>query len=87
MSAPDLGLELPLHSSLANPILLGGVPRSVAIVNATLAAVLCLGLQQPLIGAPVALAVHIIAGMASRTDIYLHMAAPRHLAVAPFLDA
>ena len=32
------GFEVPLHRSLTEPILLGGAPRSVAILNGTLAA-------------------------------------------------
>ena len=32
------GFEAPLHRSLAEPILLGGAPRSIAIVNGTIAA-------------------------------------------------
>ena len=39
------GFEVPLHRSLAEPILLGGAPRNVAILNGTLAAVVGLGLQ------------------------------------------
>jgi type IV secretory pathway TrbD component len=40
------GFEAPLHQSLAEPILLGGAPRAIAIVNGTVAAALGLGLQQ-----------------------------------------
>ena len=38
------GCESPIHGSLAAPILLGGVPRGLAIVNGTVAAALSLGL-------------------------------------------
>jgi type IV secretory pathway TrbD component len=37
------GFEAPLHRSLAEPILLGGAPRAIAIVNGTVAAALGLG--------------------------------------------
>ena len=39
------GFEAPVHRSLAEPILMGGAPRSVAILNGTLAAALGLGLR------------------------------------------
>ena len=44
------GFEVPLHRSLTVPILLGGAPRSLAIVNGTLAAAVGIGLQQWLPG-------------------------------------
>lgn len=40
------GYEVPIHRALAEPILLGGAPRAIAIVNGTVAAALGLGLQQ-----------------------------------------
>ena len=43
MSTHIEGFEVPLHRALAEPILLGGSPRSIAIVNGTLAAVKGLG--------------------------------------------
>jgi type IV secretion system protein VirB3 len=39
------GFEAPVHRSLAEPILMGGAPRSVAILNGTIAAALGLGLR------------------------------------------
>ncbi|GBQ63456.1 conjugal transfer protein TrbD [Komagataeibacter swingsii DSM 16373] len=39
------GYFAPVHRSLVEPILLGGAPRTVAIVNGTLAAALGLGLR------------------------------------------
>ena len=44
MSAPVDGFEVPLHRSLTEPILLGGAPRALAIVNGTLAAAVGIGL-------------------------------------------
>ena len=41
---------MPLHRSLTEPILLGGAPRAVAIVNGTLAAAVGIGLQLWLVG-------------------------------------
>jgi len=41
---PIDGFEVPLHASLASPILLAGAPRGFAIANGTLAAALGHGL-------------------------------------------
>ncbi|PQA89674.1 VirB3 family type IV secretion system protein [Hyphococcus luteus] len=39
------GYEIPLHRSLAEPILMAGAPRGAAIAIGTLAAALALGLR------------------------------------------
>jgi len=39
------GFFAPVHRALAEPILLGGAPRSLAIVNGTLAGAIGLGLR------------------------------------------
>ena len=62
------GFEIPLHRSLTEPILMGGAPRTVAIVNGTLAAALGLGLQLWLIGLLVWIAGHGAAVYAARKD-------------------
>jgi type IV secretion system protein VirB3 len=87
MSSLELGLEVPLHASLANPVELGGAPRVISIVNATVAAVITLGLQEPLIGLPLLVIVHLIASFASRSDSYFHFVMTRHLFIPPYLDA
>ena len=40
------GFEVTVHRALVEPILLGGAPRAIAIVNGTASAALGLGLQQ-----------------------------------------
>ncbi|MFC7049492.1 VirB3 family type IV secretion system protein [Emcibacter nanhaiensis] len=45
-----IGLEVPLHRSLTEPLLLAGARRSVTIVIGTLAAAMGLGLQLWLAG-------------------------------------
>ena len=45
------GFEAPVHRALTEPILLGGAPRAVAILNGTLAAAIGLGLRLWIAGA------------------------------------
>ncbi len=62
------GYEIPLHRALTEPILMGGAPRTVAIINGTLAAALGLGLQLWLAGIVVWLVGHSAAAYAARKD-------------------
>ena len=62
------GFEVPIHRSLTEPILLGGAPRNVAIINGTLAAALGLGPQLWLAGIIVWLVGHSAAVYAARKD-------------------
>ena len=47
------GFYAPVHRALTEPILLGGAPRAVAIVNGTLAAAVGLGLRLWIVGAAI----------------------------------
>ena len=67
MSSID-GFEIPLRRSLTEPILLGGAPRSAAILIGTVAAALALGLRLWLPGLLVWLAGHTGAVMAAKAD-------------------
>ena len=40
MDGPVEGFAIPVHRALTEPILLGGAPRAIAIVNGTVAAAL-----------------------------------------------
>ena len=62
------GFEVPIHGSLGSPLLLGGAPRGLAIVNGTLAAAVGLGLQQWLAGVLLWAIGHSLAVMAARRD-------------------
>src|SRR3546814_3823859 len=62
------GFEAPIHGSLGSPILLGGAPRGIAIVNGTIAAAVGLGLQQWLAGLVLWAAGHSIAVFAARSE-------------------
>jgi type IV secretion system protein VirB3 len=73
------GFEVPIHASLGSPILLGGAPRGLAIVNGTLAAALGLGLQQWIAGVAVWLIGHSIAVLAARRDPAFATVLIRHL--------
>lgn len=68
MAHPVEGFDVPVHQALTQPILLGGAPRSVAIVNGTLAAALGLGLHLWLPGLALWLAGHSLAVFAARRD-------------------
>ena len=48
---PIAGFYAPVHRALTEPILLGGAPRALAIVNGTLAGAIGLGLRHPSVGA------------------------------------
>jgi type IV secretion system protein TrbD len=74
-----LGFEAQLHRSLIEPVMLGGAPRSIAIVNGTLAAALGLGLQQWVAGLAVWILGHSIAVVASRHDPDFAGVLVRHL--------
>ena len=62
------GFEIPLHRALTEPILMGGAPRTVAIVNGTLAAALGLGLQLWVAGIVVWIVGHTAAVYVARKD-------------------
>lgn len=80
------GFELPLHRSLSEPILLGGAPRSVAIVNGTVAAVVGLGLQLWLPGLALWLVGHALAVWGARLDPQFMQVFARHIRYPSLLD-
>jgi type IV secretion system protein VirB3 len=73
------GFEAPLHRSLVEPILLGGAPRAIAIVNGTVAAALVLGLQQWIAGLALWVVGHSIAVVAAKRDPDFAPILARHL--------
>ncbi|MGI4813433.1 MAG: VirB3 family type IV secretion system protein [Janthinobacterium lividum] len=80
------GFEAPLHRSLTEPVLLAGVPRTVAIVNGTLAAAVGLGLQLWLPGAVLWLVGHSLAVWATRVDTDFMSVFARHIKYPSLLD-
>ena len=75
---PD-GFEAPLHRALVEPILLGGAPRGIAILNGTVAAALGLGLQQWLAGLLIWAIGHSLAVIAAKSDADFAGVLVRHL--------
>ena len=73
------GFDVPIHASLGSPILLGGAPRGLAIVNGTLAAAIGLGLQQWLAGLVLWALGHSLAVFAARRDPDFAPVLLRHL--------
>lgn len=86
MSEPTPGFEVPLHRALTVPILLGGAPRSLAIVNGTLAAAVGIGLQQWLPGLLLWIVGHALAVWGARLDAQFVEVFARHVKHRPFLD-
>ncbi len=80
------GFEAPLHRALVEPILLGGAPRGLAIVNGTVAAALGLGLQQWIAGLVVWAFGHSIALIAAKRDPDFAPVLARHLRQRGYLS-
>ena len=80
------GFEAPIHASLGQPILLGGAPRGIAIVNGTIAAAVGLGLQQWLAGLILWALGHSIAVFAARRDPDFAPVLVRHLRQRTYLS-
>jgi type IV secretory pathway TrbD component len=82
---PVPGFYAPVHRALTEPILLGGAPRAVAIVNGTLAAAVGLGLRLWLVGAAIWLLGHMASVWAAKRDpafvdvVRRHLRYPAHL--------
>jgi len=79
-------LEVPLHRSLTEPILLSGAPRSFAIVSGTLAAAVGIGLQLWPLGVAMMVVGHVGAVRAARSDPQFIDVFARHLKHRSHLD-
>lgn len=73
------GFHAPLHRALTEPILLGGAPRSLAILNGTLAGAIGLGLRLWILGLLLWAVAHLICVWAARSDPHFVDVARRHL--------
>jgi type IV secretion system protein TrbD len=81
------GFTVQVHRALTEHILLGGAPRSIAILNGTLAAALGLGLRLWLVGLGLWVVSHFAAVWAAKRDpifvdvVRRHLRIPGHLSV------
>jgi type IV secretion system protein VirB3 len=81
------GYTVPVHRALTEPILLGGAPRGLAILNGTLAGAVGLGLRLWLIGIAIWAIGHVVAVWAAKRDplfvdvVRRHLRIPGHLSV------
>ncbi len=81
------GFYAPVHRALSEPILLDGAPRSVAIINGTLAAAVGLGLRLWIIGLAIWLIGHLAAVWAAKRDAAFVDVVRRHLHYPPHMTA
>lgn len=81
------GYTVQVHRALTEPILLGGAPRGLAILNGTLAGAVGLGLRLWLIGIGIWAIGHVVAVWAAKRDplfvdvVRRHLRIPGHLIV------
>lgn len=81
------GFTVPVHRALTEHILLAGAPRSIAILNGTLAAAIGLGLRLWLVGLALWAIGHFAAVWAAKRDPQFvdvgrrHLRIPAHLSV------
>ena len=81
------GFSVPVHRALTEQILLGGAPRSIAILNGTLAAALGLGLRLWLVGLGLWAIGHFAAVWAAKRDPQFVDVVRRHLRIPGHLSA
>ena len=86
MEEPVPGFAAPVHRALTEPILLGGAPRAVAILNGTIAAALGLGLRLWVVGVILWAIGHFAAVWAARRDPHFVDVTRRHLQIPTHLD-
>jgi len=79
------GFAVPVRRALTEPILLGGAPRAVAILNGTLAAALGLGLRLWLAGLLLGIVGQAAAVWAAKRDPQFVDVVRRHLRIQGYL--
>ncbi|WP_180900464.1 VirB3 family type IV secretion system protein [Martelella soudanensis] len=79
------GFSVPVHQALTEHILLGGAPRSIAILNGTLAAALGLGLRLWLVGIALWAMGHFAAVWAAKRDPQFIDVGRRHMRIPAYL--
>lgn len=81
------GFEAPVHRALTEQILLAGAPRSVAILNGTLAAAVGLGLRLWIVGLALWAIGHAAAVWAAKRDAQFVDVVRRHLRYPTYFGA
>jgi type IV secretory pathway TrbD component len=81
------GFEVPFHNSLAEPIMLGGVPRMYMIGNFVFTMELCLGMGVWWLGIPAGILIHAIGYALTKRDPYFFGTLSKHLRQKPYWDA
>ena len=80
------GFEAPVHRALTEPILMGGAPRLIAIVNGTLAAALGIGLRLWVAGLLLWFVGHMVAVWVTKRDPAFVEVVRRHLRIPGYLN-
>jgi type IV secretion system protein TrbD len=79
MQALPHGFEVPVHRALTEPIMLGGSPRALAIINGTLASAVGIGLRLWILGILLGVIGHGLAIWVGRRDPQFLEVARRHV--------
>jgi type IV secretion system protein VirB3 len=80
------GYSIPFRRSLAEPMMMGGAPRGVAILNGTIAAAVGLGLQMWIAGIVIGVLGHAAAIYAAKKDPAFIEVGLRHLKHKAYLS-
>jgi len=80
------GFTIVVHRALTEHIMLGGAPRSIAIMNGTLAGAIGLGLRLWLVGLVVWALGHFVAVWAAKRDPLFVEVGRRHLRIPSHLS-
>ncbi|WP_429924150.1 VirB3 family type IV secretion system protein [Agrobacterium vitis] len=80
------GFTVTVHRALTEHILLGGAPRSIAIMNGTLAGAVGLGLRLWLVGLAIWAVGHLAAVWAAKRDPLFVEVGRRHLRIPGHLS-
>ncbi|SDR45069.1 type IV secretion system protein VirB3 [Rhizobiales bacterium GAS113] len=79
------GFDAPVHRALTEPILMGGAPRAVAILNGTLSAAIGLGLRLWIAGLLLWVIGHAASVWAAKRDAQFVDVVRRHLRYPTYL--
>ena len=80
------GYSIPFRRSVAEPILMAGAPRGIAILNGTIAAAVGLGLQMWVAGIVIGILGHAAAVYAAKKDPAFIEVGLRHLKHKAYLS-